>query len=619
MGKGTAITMLVTTVFGTCAPVLSSLKANAQTVDTNASRSSISAPQNTNSTKRNSKGTNSQKPQTNANTTQTPNSQNQASSTTDSQSDKDQVHKFNLHLMQGKQEIKNIELSGKPGEEIELQDYLPEDFEFEKAEDATYIVDSEKNDVEIQVVVKANESQNGQDEPKTPDKNTEKSGQSNGQAQNNNQDKKADNQSKPTENQKQSQLNEDKTAQKVRARQTVPVPATPMPSQKTLEQRKEVTNPMLRPDDSSDKIDNASQFESQVPFNDNDVQRDLNKVKPYKDYDKSVLRWMPYLKKVTKQYKMTKYTDLFLAIMENESKGNGQDIMQSSESAGLAPNSLNQHQSIEQAVRYMKSITKKAKEMDKAERKNPFMPKEECHDYATDNRLLAQTYAFGPGFLDYIAKQKDGYTFKNTEKYSRTVIAPALGNKTGKKYKYSNNISKMYHKEYLYRNGGNFFYGDLTAQYMVTGYMRTIMKEMIKYSGQDYVWGGKNPQMGFDCSGLTSYGLNQVGVNVPSYTVSQWNMLKHVKRLNKAKPGDLIFFKGTYGAPDFISHVEFVIDRHTMFGSNSSGVGFHNIDEKYWHEHYAGVRRVKNARQLNKIAEQELDQEVQAVVADKHK
>jgi hypothetical protein len=34
------------------------------------------------------------------------------------------------------------------------------------------------------------------------------------------------------------------------------------------------------------------------------------------------------------------------------------------------------------------------------------MPKEEYHDYATDNRLLAQTYAFGPGFLDYIAKQK---------------------------------------------------------------------------------------------------------------------------------------------------------------------------------------------------------------------
>lgn len=384
--------------------------------------------------------------------------------------------------------------------------------------------------------------------------------------------------------------------------------------------RDNVVNPMLRPDNNADQISNAAEFNSNVPFDyDSDYVRDFSKIKEYKGFDKTVLRWKPYLAKVTKYYKMSKYNDLFLAIMENESHGLSEktpDIMQSSESAGLSPNSLKPEQSIEQAVRYMKAIVEHAKDLDKSEHQNPMLSKNQYHDYATDKRLLAQTYAFGGNFLDYINKQKNGYTLKNTENYSKNVIAPLLGNTAGTKYKYSNEISRMYHKEYLYTNGGNFFYGDLVERYMVNNFMRKILKNLIQYNGDEYVFGGHNPQTGFDCSGFTSYGLSLVNCTLPAYTVSQFNMTKKVSRLNKAKPGDLIFFKGTYGAPDFIAHVEFIIDRHTMFGANGSGIGFHNIDELYWKNHYAGVRRVKNSKQLNLIAKMEFENDVKNAVSE---
>lgn len=405
-----------------------------------------------------------------------------------------------------------------------------------------------------------------------------------------------------------------KTKHQTKVNHSVPDPKalrTPMP---TNHRKFDIHNPMLRPDGNSDQISNAKNFKSEVPFRNGDEIKNMNKVKLYKDFDKSVLRWKPYLDKVTKHYHMKKYTDLFLAIMENETHGTKADLMQSSESTGLKPNTLGPHQSIEQAVRYMKSIVKKAKAMDKAEQRNPKVHKNQYHYYATDNRLLAQTYAFGGGFLDYISKQKDGYTLAAAQRYSKDVIAPKLGNANGETYHYDNPISRMYHKEYLYKNGGNYFYGDLVSQYMVNGFMHKIMEKLINYVGQPYVWGGKDPQSGFDCSGLVSYGLKQVGVNLPSYTVTQFQDTKPVKSVADIKPGDLVFFKGTYGSPNFISHVAFIIDRHTMFGSDSSGVGFHNLDESYWKHHFAGIRRVKQSKQLNHQAHQAFQAQVRHAI-----
>lgn len=97
--------------------------------------------------------------------------------------------------------------------------------------------------------------------------------------------------------------------------------------------------------------------------------------------------------------------------------------------------------------------------------------------------------------------------------------------------------------------------------------------------------------MGFDCSGIVSWAYAQHGINFPSYTVTQWDLTVPVP-LDEAKPGDLIFFRGTYGSPDFISHIEFYISDSLMYGSNSSGVGYHDWSDAYWQQHFAGVRRL---------------------------
>ncbi|MCO5969653.1 C40 family peptidase [Actinoallomurus soli] len=59
--------------------------------------------------------------------------------------------------------------------------------------------------------------------------------------------------------------------------------------------------------------------------------------------------------------------------------------------------------------------------------------------------------------------------------------------------------------------------------------------------GVPYVWGGATPGQGFDCSGLTMWAYEQVGINLPHYGGDQWNAGVHVSR-DQLEPGDLVFF-----------------------------------------------------------------------------
>jgi peptidoglycan DL-endopeptidase CwlO len=63
--------------------------------------------------------------------------------------------------------------------------------------------------------------------------------------------------------------------------------------------------------------------------------------------------------------------------------------------------------------------------------------------------------------------------------------------------------------------------------------------------GDPYVWGGAGPD-DFDCSGLVMWAYAQVGISLPHYTVSQWNMGIHVSR-SQLEPGDLVFFYADIG------------------------------------------------------------------------
>ena len=280
---------------------------------------------------------------------------------------------------------------------------------------------------------------------------------------------------------------------------------------------------------------------------------------------------------------MEAYISLILAIIQVESGGIGtRDIMQSSESAGYPRNYFQtEEESVRQGIKHLKNIVNIV---------TPF-------GLENDYKLLAQAYNFGSAFAGYVGSRGGDYTLDVAEQYSRDVVAPSLGNSTGEIYSYVNATSQRLGKTYLYRNGGNYMYGELVAEYMggagVTGDFLVVVNELEKYLGQEYVWGGKNPSTGFDCSGFVSWGLAQIGITLPSYAASQYDLTVEINP-SEAQPGDLIFFKGTYGGANHVSHVGFYIDDTTMLDSNGSGVGYHNWKDPYWQKHYAGIRRVVN-------------------------
>ena len=281
---------------------------------------------------------------------------------------------------------------------------------------------------------------------------------------------------------------------------------------------------------------------------------------------------------------MENYIDLILAIIQVESGGTGTpDIMQSSESAGYPRNYFQTElESVRQGISYLKSIVTILEGYNMG--------------YENNARLIAQSYNFGSPFANYVGNRGGSYDLTFAEEYSRAIVAPSLGNLTGETYSYVNSVSQSFGKTYLYRDGGNFFYGELVGQYLgrpanIQGDFATVLAEIENYNGWEYVWGGKSPSVGFDCSGLVAWGLKQVGIDLPSPASNQYHMTVPIDA-SEALPGDLIFFRGTYGGANHISHVGFYIDENTMYDANGSGVGYHNWKSDYWQSHKPEIRRI---------------------------
>ncbi|MFR8787597.1 MAG: C40 family peptidase [Faecalibacterium sp.] len=99
-----------------------------------------------------------------------------------------------------------------------------------------------------------------------------------------------------------------------------------------------------------------------------------------------------------------------------------------------------------------------------------------------------------------------------------------------------------------------------------------IYKEAQKYVGTSYVWGGSTPETGFDCSGYVCWVYNQNGYNVGRTTANGlWNKSQHISEA-EAKPGDLVFFEGTYDTPGK-SHVGIVRPVRTIVEVEKGGCG----------------------------------------------
>ena len=117
-----------------------------------------------------------------------------------------------------------------------------------------------------------------------------------------------------------------------------------------------------------------------------------------------------------------------------------------------------------------------------------------------------------------------------------------------------------------------------------------IYKEAQKYVGTPYVWGGSTPKTGFDCSGYVCWVYNQNGYNVGRTTAEGlWQKSQPIREA-EAKPGDLVFFEGTYDTPGK-SHVGIYLGNGMMLSAGDP-IKYANIHSSYWQKHLAGFGRL---------------------------
>ncbi len=172
-----------------------------------------------------------------------------------------------------------------------------------------------------------------------------------------------------------------------------------------------------------------------------------------KNLPQQVLRWQSMVESECSAQGVSELVPYVLGIIMVESGGNSEttpDIMQSSESQGWAMNTIkNPKDSIYYGVKHLKGAFDDAK-------KNGI----------TDLSAIVQSYNFGRAYLRWLASNNKQHSLPVADLYSKTVVAPSLGNTTGAMVKYSQPIAVAYNGGYRYKNGGNFFYSEIVKQYV---------------------------------------------------------------------------------------------------------------------------------------------------------
>ena len=259
------------------------------------------------------------------------------------------------------------------------------------------------------------------------------------------------------------------------------------------------------------------------------------------------------------------YVNYLIAIMEVESHGNGNDPMQSSESAGLPPGSFTDPKdSIRQGAYYFAGCLSLANEN------------------SCDLMTAVQAYNYGTGFSNYVADNGGRYTVE---------LAISFGERFrgGIQVDYSNSIAVDYNGGWRYAYG-NMFYAQLVNQYIYSyedEAVQKIVDEAMKYYGWEYTWGGSNPDEGFDCSGLVQWCYGTAGIELPRTSREQFDWCEKIS-VDELKAGDLLFYQNESSGGE-IGHVAIYIGDGKVYEAGDPIGVYDNNDN--WHQDnllYAG-------------------------------
>ena len=123
---------------------------------------------------------------------------------------------------------------------------------------------------------------------------------------------------------------------------------------------------------------------------------------------------------------------------------------------------------------------------------------------------------------------------------------------------------------------------EIPEDYLADETFAAILKEAEKYVGYPYVWGGSSPSTSFDCSGFVSYVYNQCGWDFGR--LGAQGLYNISTRTSSPKPGDMVFFTGTYDTPG-ISHVGIYVGDGWMLHCGDP-ISYTNLNTSYWQSHF---------------------------------
>ena len=129
---------------------------------------------------------------------------------------------------------------------------------------------------------------------------------------------------------------------------------------------------------------------------------------------------------------------------------------------------------------------------------------------------------------------------------------------------------------------------EVPEAYLTDETFAAILAEAEKYIGYPYVWGGYKPSTSFDCSGFVSYVYNQCGWDFGR--LGAQGLYNISTRTSSPRPGDLVFFTGTYDTPG-VSHVGIYVGDGWMLHCGDP-IGYANLNISYWQSHFYAYGRL---------------------------
>lgn len=129
---------------------------------------------------------------------------------------------------------------------------------------------------------------------------------------------------------------------------------------------------------------------------------------------------------------------------------------------------------------------------------------------------------------------------------------------------------------------------EVPGEYLDDETFAAMLSEAQKYIGYPYVWGGSSPATSFDCSGYVSWVINHSGWNVGR--LGAQGLYNICTPTSSPKPGDLVFFKGTYDTPG-VSHCGIYVGDGKMLHCGDP-IGYANLNTSYWQSHFYAYGRL---------------------------